>query len=121
MKKIIILSALVTLFMAITGATSNLFAEAARENYKLYCAQCHGVKGNGAGINKADMSVAPRNHTSSVEMSRLKDSDIYDAISQGGTAVGKSNLMPPWNGVMTDTEIKEMVAYLRELCNCKNQ
>ena len=121
MKRKIIISTLLIMFLALTGMVPNLFAEAAKENYKLYCAQCHGVKGNGAGINKADMSVAPRNHTSTAEMSRLKDSDIYDAIASGGTAVGKSTLMPPWSGVMTDTEIKEMVAYLRELCNCKNE
>ncbi len=85
------------------------------------CAQCHGVRGNGAGINKADMPVAPRKHTNTAEMARLKDSDLYDAISQGGIAVGKSTLMPPWSGIMTDTEIKEMVAYLRELCHCKGE
>ena len=121
MNRKIIISAVVTIFFVLTVMAPNLFAEAAKDNYKLYCAQCHGVRGNGAGINKADMSVAPRNHTSTAEMSRLKDSDIYDAIASGGTAVGKSTLMPPWSGVMTDTEIKEMVAYLRELCNCKNE
>ncbi|MEK6589164.1 MAG: c-type cytochrome [Nitrospinota bacterium] len=121
MKKIIILSVALTSVMALGGLSPDLLAETAKANYSLYCAQCHGVRGNGAGINKADMPVAPRNHTDTAGMARLKDSDIYNAISQGGAAVGKSTLMPPWSAIMTDTEIKEMVAYLRELCNCKGE
>lgn len=110
-----------SMLVCLTGLIDSAFAETADKNYKLYCSQCHGVKGNGAGINKSDMQVAPRNHTNTAEMAKLKDSDIFNAIAQGGTAVGKSTLMPPWNGLMNDTEIKEMVAYLRELCNCKGE
>ena len=120
-KKIIILSAILSIFTAFAGRGTDVFGETSGDNYKLYCAQCHGLKGNGSGVNKADMSVAPRNHTDTIEMSRLKDSDIYEAIAHGGTAVGKSTLMPPWHGVMTDAEIREMVAYLRELCHCKGE
>lgn len=120
-KRTIILSAILSIFMAFSGRSQDVFGETSGDNYKLYCAQCHGLKGNGSGINKADMSVAPRNHTDTIEMSKLKDSDLYEAIAHGGTAVGKSTLMPPWNGVMTDAEIKEMVAYLRELCHCKGE
>ena len=119
MKNTILKTFLLIILFALTDMPPLAFAEKAEDNYKLYCAQCHGLKGNGAGINKADIPTTPRDHTNSVEMARLKDSDLYLVIEQGGIATGKSTLMPPWKGVLTASEIKEMVNYLRELCKCK--
>jgi len=119
MKKRIVSIIILTLVLSLSGLTSVTFAETVEDNYRLYCSQCHGLKGNGEGIDKPEMAVGPRDHTSAEEMSKLKDSDMYIAIAQGGTAVSKSAFMPPWEGVMTDTEIKEMVKYLRKLCDCK--
>ncbi len=33
--------------------------------------------------------------------------------------MAKSPLMPPWGATLTDEEIKALVGYLRELCNCE--
>jgi len=92
--------------------------EKAADNYRTYCTQCHGVKGNGKGINIRDMSVQPRNHTDAKEMSARSDDDIYKVIKDGGTAINKSVLMPPWGDVFSDEEIRGLVTYLRELCQC---
>lgn len=118
MKKPIILSVLIITFASLAGMVSGKAIESANDNYKLYCSQCHGLKGNGTGVNKVDMPVQPRDHTNSNEMNKLKDTDIYNAIAQGGSAVGKSAFMPPWQGVLTDKEIRELVTYLRTLCDC---
>jgi mono/diheme cytochrome c family protein len=97
-------------------------AASPEENYKWYCAQCHGLKGSGDGINAtSEMPVSPRNHTDPVEMAKLSDDDIYFATKDGGKSVGKSALMPPWGDTLSDPEIKEMVQYLRKLCNCTYQ
>ena len=50
------------------------------------------------------------------EMSARTDDDLFKAIKEGGQAVNKSILMPNWDGNMTDDEIHDVVAYLRELC-----
>ncbi|HEX8249915.1 MAG TPA: c-type cytochrome [Pyrinomonadaceae bacterium] len=83
--------------------------------YKVYCSQCHGVNGNGKGINAPALFVAPRNHTSFDEMSILNDDRISAAVKFGGAAVGKSSLMPAWNGILSDADIQLLVAYLRKL------
>ena len=36
-------------------------------------------------------------------------------------AVNKSVLMPVWGNVLSEEEIKEMVAYLRHVCNCGSE
>jgi len=95
-------------------------AERADLIYKTYCWQCHGMKGNGMGINIRDMSVQPRDHSDAKEMSSRSDEDLFKAIKLGGRAVDKSVLMPPWDGVLSDDEIHELVKYLRELCQCSH-
>jgi mono/diheme cytochrome c family protein len=94
-------------------------AASAEENYRHYCAQCHGEQGKGDGINARLIPVEPRNHTDSVEMSKLSDAKLFEAISSGGFAVNKSTLMPYFEHTFTKEEIQALVAYLRKLCNCK--
>ncbi|MGE0226050.1 MAG: cytochrome c [Acetobacteraceae bacterium] len=93
-------------------------AENAADNYRTYCTQCHGMRGNGKGINVRDMSVQPRDHTDAKEMSARSDEDMYKAIKEGGLAINKSVLMPPWGDVFSDEEIHGLVAHLREMCQC---
>lgn len=81
--------------------------------YNVYCVQCHGVNRNGNGVNSRDMAVKPRDHTDTKAMGDTPDDLLFKAIKGGGLAVGKSVLMPRWEGVLTDDEIKEMVVYLR--------
>ncbi len=95
-------------------------AEPAQENYRLYCAQCHGVQGNGQGINQTTdgLGVSPRDHTNAKEMSKLSDRELWLAITEGGDAVQKSELMPGWGKTLSAETIDDLVVFLRELCKC---
>lgn len=81
--------------------------------YNTYCVQCHGVNRDGNGVNSKEMAVKPRDHTDSKAMGDTPDETLFKAIKGGGLAVSKSVLMPRWEGVLNDDEIKEMVSYLR--------
>jgi cytochrome c oxidase cbb3-type subunit 3 len=93
--------------------------ETATDNYKAYCVQCHGMAGNGKGVNIRDMSVMPRDHTDAKAMSGRSDETLFKVIKKGGPSIEKSVLMPPWDGVLSDEEIKDLVQHLRVLCKCK--
>jgi len=95
-------------------------AETATDNYKTYCMQCHGMAGNGMGANIQDMSVQPRDHTDSKSMGGRTDAELFKVIKEGGLAINKSSLMPPWDGIFTDGEIHDLVKHLRKLCKCKH-
>ncbi len=95
-------------------------AERAEDLYKTYCWQCHGMQGDGNGINVRDMSVQPRDHTDPREMAARSDVELFTAIKKGGQAINKSVLMPPWDGVLSDEEIHALVRYLRRLCQCRH-
>lgn len=95
--------------------------ESAKDTYRLYCLQCHGTLGNGKGIawTSGALSVQPRDHTSSENMAKLSDEDLRLVIEEGGGAVNKSDLMPPWGDTLSQQAIAELVLYLRALCQCQ--
>ena len=107
----------------VAAAPNGTSAGTAGENYRHYCIQCHGTLANGRGVNNTvgALAVSPRDHTNAKEMSKLSDRDLRLAIARGGDAVSKSELMPPWGGVLTAGEIDDLVAYLRNLCRCRGK
>ncbi|HUW27044.1 MAG TPA: cytochrome c [Sulfuriferula sp.] len=98
-------------------AADDQYAKAAHV-YDTYCVQCHGINRNGKGLNTRDMSVQPRDHSDPKGMADIPDDELHKAIKEGGLSVNKSVLMPAWGNVLTDEEIKEMVVYLRHVCQC---
>ena len=107
--------------LAIAAAPAPGWALTAEQNYRLYCVQCHGTLGNGEGINQTagGLTVSPRDHTFARDMSKLSDQEIGQAITRGGDAVEKSELMPPWGGTISEPEIDELVLHLRQMCRCQ--
>jgi mono/diheme cytochrome c family protein len=111
--------AIITMFAATHFGVTVVEAASAKENYKFYCAQCHGVNGKGSGPNATESQpVSPRDHTNTVEMSKLTDRDIINIIKGGGAATSKSTMMPPWSKTLTEKEIVALKDYLRKLCKC---
>lgn len=106
------IAGLTILSATIPAYAQDKHAKAARL-YDTYCVQCHGVSRDGNGINSKDMAVKPRDHTDAKAMGDTPDETLFKAVKGGGLAVGKSVLMPKWEPVLSDDEIKEMVAYLR--------
>ena len=98
------------------GAASSAQAADAKEVYDFYCAQCHGVKGDGKGINVTkDFSTDPRNFTNKADMAKRTDEDIKTVIRDGGPAISKSPLMPPWASTLTAAEVDGLLAYIRKM------
>ena len=75
---------------ALLGAQAGSAAEV-EQVFKFYCAQCHGLDGDGKGPNVTkDFPVSPRNFTSAAEMNKLTDADLRNVILDGGPALSKS-------------------------------
>lgn len=116
------LLAAVAAFTLSLAATTGAIAATAEENYRFYCAQCHGLEGRGDGPNATEnQPVSPRDHTSAREMEKLTDEDIINSITDGGPSTSKSSLMPPFGKTLSKSEIAELKGYLRKLCKCKGK
>jgi mono/diheme cytochrome c family protein len=94
-------------------------AQKAQADYMLHCAPCHGDRGDGKGQLAEALGIAPRNHTDSKYMSTRTDEQLIKVVTDGGAASGFDEGMPPFSTILSNGEIKGVVAYVRQLCNCK--
>lgn len=85
--------------------------------YQSYCTGCHGASGKGDGPAGKTLSVKPADHTNGKKMSQYSDEHLVNVISKGGASVGKSPQMPAWGAVLKETQIQELVAYIRTLAS----
>lgn len=103
----------------VLSAAGSAQAADAKQVFDFYCAQCHGVAGDGKGVNVTkDFSTDPRNFTNAADMEKRSDDDIKTVIRDGGPAISKSPLMPPWASTLSDAEVDGLLAHIRKLCKC---
>ncbi len=90
-----------------------------RRLYVYHCSACHGPNGKGDGpsgiILLKKRGVRPRNLTDTRYLASKTDKDLFAVISLGGAHLGKSASMPNWDPDLTPVQIKDLVAYLREI------
>lgn len=89
------------------------------KHYRRYCASCHGETGDGRGYNAKFLPRTPTSHADAVYMSQRPDDTLFDGISAGGYILNKSQFMPAWGQRLTPEEIRGLVAYIRQLCQCQ--
>lgn len=115
----IVMTAAVALGLALSAGGA---AADTKQVFDFYCAQCHGEKGDGKGINVTkDFATDPRNFTNKEDMEKRSDEDIRGVIKDGGPSISKSPLMPPWGATLTAAEVDGLLAYIRKMCNCKGK
>ena len=85
---------------------SPVFAQSGADTYKTKCAMCHGPDGTAATPMGKMMKIPS---FKSPEVAKATDASLI-ALTKGGK--GK---MPAYNGKLTDSQIKETIAYIRTL------
>ena len=111
---------ILTLLGLLLGNIDPLWAQNPSEGKKLYltyCSSCHGETGKGDGPAAQSLPVKPADHTSGAVMNQLTDKFLMEIISKGGSAVGKSPMMPAWGGALKQNQVQDVVAYLRSIAN----
>jgi mono/diheme cytochrome c family protein len=80
--------------------------------HKERCAECHGLDGK-AQVIILHMDTPPHDQTDAEYMKKLPDQFLYLAVCRGGEAVGRSVVMPPWGDLLSDQDIRDLVAWIR--------
>lgn len=88
--------------------------------YLTYCSGCHGESGKGDGPAAKALPVKPANHTDAAVMSQLSDKYLFDIVTKGGKAVGKSPMMPAW-GNLKEAQVRELINYIRTLASAPHK
>lgn len=82
--------------------TSPAVAQDAAATFKAKCAMCHGADGKGGKMGTRDFA--------SPDIQKQTDAQLAESISKG-----KPPKMPSYEGKLKDTEIKDLVTYIRGL------
>jgi mono/diheme cytochrome c family protein len=91
---------------------------AGKQTFMTICTPCHGQEGKGDGPASVALDPKPRNLTDPGYMKGLDDRYVFELVSRGGVAVGRSPLMPAQPGLSAD-DIRNVVAYVRTLSGGK--
>jgi hypothetical protein len=98
-----------------------LHVQGGKAIYEAACAACHGAKGDGtpkamAGFDKpTSFPHFNKCDETTPEFTR----DYKASIRDGGPARGFSTIMPSFSGVLTSSQMDEVIVYLRSLCKEK--
>ncbi len=102
---------------AVPAPAANPDAAAGATLYAANCATCHGARGAGDGPAAAALVPKPARHGDGSYMNGLGNEHLFKVVKEGGTAVGKSALMAPWGGMLSDAQIWDLVAFMRTLAD----
>jgi hypothetical protein len=87
-----------------------------KELYSQYCVICHGESGDGKGFNaynlKSNFGVQPFNFTDSTAVAQITFDEVRKAITYGGTAVDRSQYMPPWGTTFSEYDLVCLTDYV---------
>jgi mono/diheme cytochrome c family protein len=81
--------------------------------YSSLCSSCHGADGQANGAAALAMNPKPRNFHDKAWQAKVDDIHIAKVIKEGGAANGLSGTMPPWGAVLSDDDVKGLVAMIR--------
>jgi len=85
------------------------------KSYKTFCVTCHGEDAKAASGAALAMNPIPRNLADAKWQESRTDEALVKVIALGGTAAGLSATMPAWGGALNETQVANVVKYVRSL------
>jgi mono/diheme cytochrome c family protein len=83
----------------------------AKQLYEQTCAPCHGASGKGDGPTGQALQPKPADFATALQ--GKDDTYLTKVITEGGTSVGKSPMMPAYQGIFSDEQIQSLIQYVR--------
>jgi mono/diheme cytochrome c family protein len=77
------------------------------------CIWCHADATPAGPSNRANLTPQPPLLTDGNVLNPLSDAFIRNIVTLGGSALGKSPMMPPWGDTLNQQEIRDVTAYVR--------
>jgi mono/diheme cytochrome c family protein len=105
----------VTSVLLISLGAASVQGQEAKQLYEATCASCHGVSGKGDGPSGQALQPKPANFATA-----LKGKDeayLTKVITEGGTGIGKSPMMPAYQGIFSDEQIRDLIQYVKRLAS----
>ena len=102
------------------GSLDHPSSDRGMQVFQAYCVACHGTGGTGNGPMASalvrDFGVRPSDLTAPrFLLDENSDEELTEAVTGGGKAVHRSVYMPAWGQSLHDRQVRDLVAYIREL------
>ncbi len=79
------------------------------------CVWCHSESTPAGPSNRSNVTPTPPLANDGTTLNALSDDFMQNIITLGGSAVGKSPMMPPWGRTLTQEDIKAAIAFIRSI------
>jgi mono/diheme cytochrome c family protein len=80
-----------------------------------YCVWCHADSTPAGPSNRSNLTPVPALMNDGATLNGQSDESLQKIIALGGSAVGKSAMMPPFGRTLTSGEIQALLAYTRAI------
>jgi cytochrome c5 len=77
------------------------------------CVWCHAETTPAGPSNRSNVSPTPSLINDGSILNPLSDEFLRNIITLGGSAMGKSAMMPPWGRTLSQEEIRAVITYIR--------
>jgi len=77
------------------------------------CIWCHADASPAGPSNRSNLIPQPPSLSDGNVLNSLSDGFIRNIVTLGGSALGKSPMMPPWGNTLNEKEIHAVIAYVR--------
>jgi len=80
-----------------------------------YCVWCHADSTPAGPSNRSNLNPVPPLMNDGATLNGQSDASLQKIVALGGSAVGKSAMMPPFGRTLTSGEIQALIAYTRAI------
>ena len=89
--------------------------------YEKYCFYCHGREGRGDGAISIAVSPHPADFVGDKKRMAKSDNELIESISGGihRDVGGEEMAMPRWKDILNEEDLRNVLAYIRELSRGK--
>jgi len=81
--------------------------------YQSDCIWCHADATPAGPSNRSNVTPTPPLLNDGATFNALSDEFVQNVITLGGSAMGKSAMMPPWGRTLSSDDIRAVIAYIR--------
>ena len=89
--------------------------------FETYCVWCHADSTPAGPSNRSNVTPTPALISDGAALNGLSDEYMQNIITLGGSAVGKSAMMPPYGRTLTEDETRAVIAYARAVAHPRYQ
>jgi cytochrome c5 len=80
-----------------------------------YCVWCHADSTPAGPSSRSNLNPAPHLANDGAALNPMSDALLRNTITLGGSAMGKSGLMPAWGKTLSQEQVDDLIAFLRAI------